>query len=315
MTIQLNLKQTSFGRHETFPLRFGWLTKGFQAVMQNPFIFQDDNATVKLGVGKNMVNAIQYWLQAARLIALQKKTWQPTALGTALFSQQGWDPYLEDEATIWLIHWLLASNATTATALFWFFNSFHKPEFTEAEVLAALQSFVKTQIEQTKATSTLKGDANMILRMYTSSASQKGVPSEDTLDSPLSLLNLIQSSAQKIYYCKLDERPNLPCGIVGFAITELFQYHPQNAALPISTLLHSDGYQAALGAIFRLTETHLLEKLEQLLTIYPGYYELRETAGIHQLYRLKKIEDIDAQHFLQQHYNSILQNFPKSTLF
>ncbi len=304
--MQFNSEHTTFGRHETFPLRFGWLTKGFQAVVQNTSIFNDEKATVELGVGKNMVNAIHYWLQAARLIVLRGKTWQPTDLGSALFSQDGWDPYLEDEATIWLIHWLLASNPVIATAIFWFFNSFHKPEFTEAEVLAALKSFVKTQVRLTKADSTLKIDANVILRMYTPSAHNKGGLSEDALDSPLSMLDLIQCSSDKVYHCKPDERLSLPCSILGFAVTALFKQQPQQSGLPIQTLLHSDGYRAAPGAIFRLTESYLLAQLEQLLVNYPGYYELRETAGIHQLYRIKAIEEIEAMDFLQQHYQEDL---------
>lgn len=302
--MQFNPEQTSFGRHETFPLRFGWLTKGFQAVEKNAYIFNDENATVELGVGKNMVNAIHYWLQAARLITLKEKTWQPTALGTALFSQNGWDPYLEDEATIWLIHWLLASNPQIATAIFWFFNCFHKPEFTEAEVLVALKSFVKTQVKQSKADNTLKIDVNMILRMYTPKAHNKDVPSEDALDSPLSMLGLIQSVFQKVYHCKPDERLGLPCGILGFAITELFKHNPRQSGLPIQTLLHSDGYQAALGAVFRLTETDLLGHCEQLVDYYPEYYALRESVGIHQLYRIKELEEIEALYFLEQHYQS-----------
>jgi hypothetical protein len=59
--------KASFGRHQTFPLRYAWLTKGFHALTANPRIFDSDEATVTLGVGKNMVASIQYWLQATRL--------------------------------------------------------------------------------------------------------------------------------------------------------------------------------------------------------------------------------------------------------
>ena len=52
-----NPNKASFGRHETFSLRYFWLTKGFQALVENPNIFKSDAATVTLGVGKNMVNA------------------------------------------------------------------------------------------------------------------------------------------------------------------------------------------------------------------------------------------------------------------
>ena len=45
-----NLK-ASFGRHETFALRYSWLTKGFQAFTKNPEIFSSDEATIDLWVG------------------------------------------------------------------------------------------------------------------------------------------------------------------------------------------------------------------------------------------------------------------------
>src|SRR6056300_893632 len=58
---------TAFGRHETFPLRYSWLTKGVDAIDSNPNVFTDDAATVKLGVGNNMVKSIRYWLLATRM--------------------------------------------------------------------------------------------------------------------------------------------------------------------------------------------------------------------------------------------------------
>ena len=53
--MKLNSSSVSFGRHESFPLRFGWLTKGLTAVQNNPKVFERDDATITLGVGKNMV--------------------------------------------------------------------------------------------------------------------------------------------------------------------------------------------------------------------------------------------------------------------
>src|SRR5437870_5494831 len=53
--------QHSFSGHETFPFRYPWLKKGFDAVQEDPFIFLRDNAITTLGVGKNMVRAIRHW--------------------------------------------------------------------------------------------------------------------------------------------------------------------------------------------------------------------------------------------------------------
>ena len=126
--MQFEEKNSTFGRHETFALRYSWLTKGYQALENNPDVFSDvDAATVKLGVGKNMVLSIKYWLQACQITKTKDhSTHTITKIGKLIFDEKdGFDPYLEDEATIWLLHWLIATNPVN-TAFFWFFNEFHK---------------------------------------------------------------------------------------------------------------------------------------------------------------------------------------------
>ncbi len=45
-----NPQKVSFGRHETFALRYSWLTKGFQTLLKNSKVFSSDEATVTLGL-------------------------------------------------------------------------------------------------------------------------------------------------------------------------------------------------------------------------------------------------------------------------
>ncbi len=297
-------QQVAFGRHETFPIRYGWLSKGFQALSKNPKIFTDDKATVVLGVGKNMVSAIHYWLQAARLIYVEDE-WKPTPLGECLFADKGWDSYLEDEATLWLIHWLLASTPDKATAIFWFFNRFHKAQFTEAEVLVALQSFVKTQVDGNRAETTLKIDVNVILRMYAPSLREKGILSEEALDSPLATLNLLRRGEDKTFSATVESR-SVPVAVLAFAIAELFHARPADTALNLRDLVHSDGYWPAPAAIFRITEAHLLNLLEEVSATWPSLYGLRETAGIHQIYRIPtELSELSPLMFLEEHYKNL----------
>ena len=63
-----NPTKASFGRHESFALRYSWLTKGFQAFNKNHAIFSSDESTIELGVGKNVVNAIKYSLRATTIL-------------------------------------------------------------------------------------------------------------------------------------------------------------------------------------------------------------------------------------------------------
>lgn len=291
--IPLNPERTAFGRHETFPLRFGWLTKGYQVLSQDPEVFEREDATVTLGVGKNMVSAIKYWLRATQIEG------RDSVLGRKIFSEDGWDPYLEDDATLWLLHWLLASNAADATAVFWFFNRFHKPEFTGDELRHALKTFAAEQLASRASETTLKHDAALLVRMYQPTAVSKSVPLEESLDSPFALLGLIRPQpGTRHHESKPEFRAHLPAAVFGYAVAEIFALLGE-PNLPVERLMRSDGILAAPGAVFRLTEECLIAKLEELIAWWPGAFELRESAGIHQLYRLAAPAPLE---ILQRHY-------------
>ena len=285
-----NPKKVAFGRHETFILRYSWLTKGFQAIQSDPFVFSDDNATVELGVGKNMVSSIKYWLQAVGLIKVREEGgYESTDLGDKIFGESGYDPYLEDEGTIWLIHWLLSSNPDLATGWFWFFNNFHKQEFSSEEVSSSLIDFTAQNITVKVAKTTLKNDVNAVLRMYgRSKNNSKGIV-EEALDSPLSSLGLVsQSLVGKTFKSQQGDRKNLPVNIFGYAVLEYMQTLKLNQ-VPIEELMYSKISVASPGAIFRLSENALITKLEELSQNFPENFEVRETAGIHQFYVLEGV--------------------------
>lgn len=299
--MKFNSDSVAFGRHETFALRYGWLTKGFHALKQNPNVFDDDDSVVVLGVGRNMVSSIRYWLRACQLITPQKPD-EPQTLGKLIFENRtGLDPYLEDEATIWLIHWLLVTNSELATSWFWFFNKFHKPEFTVQELQTALSDFVNEQVAEKRRPSagTLKNDALLLPRMYTLSKGNGRIPVEEALDSPLSLLGLVtQSAGGRTFQSKPATRPGLPIGIFAFAVADLMQKR-NITALPIEELMYSRNDYAAPGSVFRLNEVDIITKLELMVNYIPNVFEIRETAGIHQLYQ---INDVDPLRYVEKHY-------------
>lgn len=298
---------TAFGRHETFPLRYAWLTKGFRAAREHPGIFGDpDAAMVRLGVGRNMVNAIHYWLQATRLIHFNGNAAEPTALGQALLGEDA-DPYLEDQATLWILHWLIASNARLATGFFWFFNRFAMPRFKDAELLAGLADFATHDLKLKRAQSTLKSDASTLLRMYAPAFTAKDKRSlkheEGHLDTLMSQLRLIeQIGATREYQSPRAARPDLPPVALQFALAELFT-ELKEPAIPVRDLLYSDEIHAAPGAVFRLNEEGLMAALQKVMLYWPGQYELRDTAGIHQLYL---VADATAPlEILDRHYGAL----------
>jgi len=295
-------KKAAFGRHETFALRYSWLTKGFQSLQVDPHIFNSDASTVVLGVGKNMVNAIRYWLRATQMIEATEEGWQGTQLGQAIFSEEGWDPYLEDEATLWLIHWMLATNSELATAWYWFFNCFHKAEFNSDEAGNDLARFVRENLTGKHSERTVRNDINVLLKMYSQGRQGVKIEIEDILDAPLASLKLITSSQHTQYFqCRNTTQDNLPIAIVAFAVNEIFNQR-KLATLSVSELMYGEKLGVAVGSVFKLTEGELLAKLERVVELYPDIFNINETAGINQLYRQK--EDKSSITFLQDYFES-----------
>ncbi len=298
--------KVAFGRHESFALRFGWLTKGFQNFESCYLVGQDlftmDDSVVRLGVGKNMVNSIRHWLKAARLIETSNNKNVPTKLGRYLFSENnGKDQYLEDESTIWLLHWLITTNPEMATSWYWFFNKYHKSDFTGTEATTALLDYLQENVTARYSSGTVKKDLSVLLRCYTQSSSSVKSNLEDALDSPLSLLRLVKYiPTLKRYESKLEARSSLPLGIVGYAVTALFM-QKKITELPLSDLMYGDSEYPGLGTVFRITESDLIAKLELLVEYLPGFYEIDETAGVHQLYML---DEVDPYSYLDKQYTS-----------
>jgi hypothetical protein len=71
-------------------------------------------------------------------------------------------------------------------------------------------------------------------------------------------------------------------------------------SLPIPDLMYGQENGIALGSVFRLTESALLAKLENLVKTYPAIFQINETAGINQLFR--KDRDAISLDFLRHYY-------------
>ena len=117
--------QPQLSGHETFPLRYGWLKKAFDAVQETErgengrSVFSSNEAIARFGVGKNMVASIRHWATAAGVIEDASRKPKTTLLGRRLFAAKGLDPYMENPTTAWLIHWELCGNPNKTT---WFWD-------------------------------------------------------------------------------------------------------------------------------------------------------------------------------------------------
>lgn len=133
-----------FRAHDTFAIRKGWLHKGMRYVMKNPRIFVDKNINQmdELGIGANMVKALRYWLQACGVTEETGNTTRHQKITS--FGKLVWenDCYMEEDGTLYLLHYMLASNKDLATAWYFFFNLYSMTEITKESFINEITSYI-----------------------------------------------------------------------------------------------------------------------------------------------------------------------------
>ena len=274
----------AFARHETFHPRYGWLKKGFDAAERDPQVFLKDVASVELGVGKNMVRAIRYWCYATKV--LDEAPGQrgagsvPTAFGRQLFGCDGFDPYLENASSLWLLHWHLLSPSCIATAWHYVFNVFMRQEFTMDELNAGLMEYAARQFPMSRlAPSSLHKDSSCLVRMYAGAAVTETV-NEDSIQCPFAELGLLRSTGSRTFMFNVGQKPGLTWWLITTAALQFAARSDSNArTVSVSTLLHNTG---SPGLVFKLTEATLYAALEEAATA-DAALALTDAAGLIQL--------------------------------
>jgi hypothetical protein len=292
----------SFSGHETFPFRYTWLPKGVQELARNSSLFSEDEAMVTLGVGKNMVKSIRHWCEALSLIEPTERGqgMRPTLLGNALFSHEGWDPYLEDPATLWLLHWLLVSRRDRASTWYLTFTQFNVDLFKSKDLADWLMKTIKPNQNARATSASLKRDVEVFLRTYTPSRTTKpALLSEDTFDCPLVELGLLREVEHGLYQFIRGPKPSLPTVNFVYALMDFWEKTaPQQQALSFEHILYGQG---SPGGAFKLSENALVERLETL----PRWTHLTfsDTAGRRQVLRHGTNTRMDRLAILRRHYH------------
>lgn len=304
-----------FSGHQSFALRNTWLTKGVLASAENSRIFSEPNALVTLGVGKNMVESIRYWCQATQMVEDVPGTrgnYQPSLWGRRFFcgkskdscgkseppccnSEPPWDPYLEDTATLWFVHWLLATNVSCAGAIYYAFNELHAAEFTRASLERDIAAFAELHEARTTP-DTIRRDVGVFIRNYLGGADRADSPPEDILDCPLVELGLlVQESNGLLFSFQRGPKPSLPDGVFVAAMAE-FARRSEERTLSFDELAYAP---CSPGRVFRLDEPALAERLERVSEMTDGAWSYTETTGLRQVLLR---DDVDAERVLGAYY-------------
>ena len=261
-----------FARHETFHPRYSWFRKAYGFAAADPHIFRREDAPVRIGVGKNMVRAIRFWGLAAKLLEEKERTSSrraseliPTALGDALFGESGWDRYMEDPGTLWLLHWLLLAPPSLLPVWWIAFNDFSAVEFDDDDLVGAVGAQIEAIAEwNAPHPSSLKKDVGAMLRTYAPAERTGRSRIDDILDCPLRELNLIDRSVgTNRYRFTLGTKPTLPADILGYAALDyIARTSTEGNTVTVGRLVNELG---APGKVFKLTEGEFLAEIEPLV--------------------------------------------------
>jgi hypothetical protein len=302
--------KAKFTGHDTFPLRYGWLFKAINHLnSQGKFSSSDEesirHSVVELGVGKNMVKAIQYWAESSSVIKSERINSSfvhtPSENGTFLFGngtgESGQDPFLELAGSVWLLHFWLNFNNDQLTAYRYFFNYANVQHFEKSKLIddcfEDAKRLVKTEVGNP---STVKKDIDCFLNTYSkklkATASKKGSKvDEDHFTSPLAELNLIQDNGGGFYISNLSERSELPVEIFTFALVEFFKLETKDSnvsTIDFDSLLTKP---CSPGRIFRLSESGLGQKLDEVQEFTNKHISWVDSLGLRQVNVTEEAKD------------------------
>ena len=286
----------SFTGHDTFPLRHGWLEKAYHAIDskgKNPFTA--DDAIVKFGVGKNMVNAIKHWALATNFIEKSDNEYKTSKYSQHLLEGDIY-PFIESIGTIWKIHYELCKKSTNTTP-YWIFSYLNNPTFSREYLELKLQEFAVENGKSEPAIKTLRTDINVALAMYCRTQSKVEFKEED-ISSPLAELNLIRRTDDNSYILNTGIKKTLPQNLFIASIVEFWEAQNQGTGFKSNSIRVDSLLYGALtpGRIFVLSENELTDRLHDLHLQTDGALQLSETAGILQIF--KNTEKYNAQKLL-----------------
>lgn len=259
-----------FSGHESFACKSHWLKRGYDFV-KNENNFNDDDAVVHLGVGKNMVASIKFWLKA---IGLLKDTGLVDISDHLFDDENGKDPYLEDVGTLWLLHFLLI-NTDYATIYKTTFVDYHRQrnivEKNKLQNYIKYACFEETGYKNLYNDNTVKRDIGVMLHNYcVKNGSNVNVEDSNSLFAPL---NLVCETEKDIYRFNYDTRSDVPSLIFLYALLVKFEGRNSISFEDI----------AELALIFCLTNNDLLNIINHLCDLYPSEIVFSDVAGIKEL--------------------------------
>lgn len=275
----------TFSGHESFPCKSLWLKKGYDFVC-NGHDFNAPEAVIQLGVGKNMVSSIRFWMKSFGLIRDNALTKTAHYL---LDSTCGRDPYIEALGTLWLLHYLLifTNEASLYHLLFTRFQR-ERNTFDRKNVITFIKRCMSedSKLKQYNE-NTVKKDVGVLLQNYT--LPTKSISKEDY--SPLLIdLDLIRVADGKQFSFNVMGKRSVPREIFLYAILSEMG---EDETVSYDLLQN-------VGLMFCMNDMEVVSMSKSLQEAYGDALRYSDTAGMRQIQFIRRLSGEDV---LNNYYN------------
>lgn len=270
-----------YSGHESFSIRKDWLAKGirkFESLKKDELTSMDE-----LGIGKNMVKSLRYWLKVTGITIddPKKKEFKLSELGEVINAH---DKYTEELGTLWLLHYNLAKNIDYATSWYYYFNEFNLTEFTADDFISSLKNWDELNNPKPASISSIIKDFDCLRRTYLprSSESELIKPEdngpESNMECPFTELGLLKVVEKGVYRKVSPIKQNIPSLII---LAVIIDQANNEKEIKLSALQNDTNN---VGKIFNLDAILMINILSELEN--KDYVQVVRTAGLDVL-RLK----------------------------
>ncbi|PGL72613.1 DUF4007 family protein [Bacillus sp. AFS055030] len=253
----------AYAQHQSFYLRDKWTSKGLKFLKENPKFFHEKFAFEQIGLGKNMVQSLKFWLLAMNLIEEDKKEkiHNLTKLGELVLKH---DRLLLVQDTASILHYQLVKNKEDRATIFdWFFNIYNETIVKRDDLEIAFEEYVQAVEQKEISVKSLKKDIDCLIQLYTKDMNE--FDPEDVIYSPFKKLNLL-SEHKKVVRKSSPEIKNIGFTALYYVLLNYVHSHEINT-LSIDEIISK---KFLWGRVFNLSRGEIIEALNHL-TVHKKY--------------------------------------------
>jgi len=282
-----------YGQHQSFYLRDRWLNKAIRHLEIDERFFYDKEAFEKIGLGKNMVQSLRYWVVATGVVEEvfnedRKKVHKITELGRLIFE---YDRFVKLQDTAAILHYQMVKEKEPSTAWYWYFNYFDETIITKDNLLSELILWVEKNESKPVSERSLKRDIDCLVKLYT--AGQNTSDPEEVIQSPLNKTKLVEEK-KGIVYKRTTSVSDIGLSALMYVLLDYKNLHGVSN-ISVDDLVNQP---ALWGKVFNMKRSTIVNALNEL-TQNPIYnLTFIRTNNLD----LIRIPEITPYEFLQQEY-------------